>query len=141
MKLFVVIFSLFSLGLFSQSPKIKIQKEKQKPSLIQSESPWHVTFCNYYNGSIKLTDLYNSKNKLKVSNNIVDLKIISFELIYKSKGKLFSSSTAGDSIPQDIRNGLLLIDKQTKLFICDIKAVSTYRDTVLLNSIELKITD
>lgn len=125
----------------SQTQTIKVVKETAKPSLIQSEAPWHVTFCDYYNGTVKIFDLYNPKNNLRISNNTIGLKIKSFEVIYKSKGKLCSWSTSGDSLPQNIRSALLLVDKNSKLFICDIKAISKFQDTILLNSIELKIIE
>ncbi len=142
MKFLVAIFFSLSLNTFSQTQKIIVKKETQKPSLIQSESPWHVTFCNYYNGTIKLTDLYNPKNKLVISSNTIDLRIISYELFYKSHGKLcMSALSSADSIPLEWRNHLLQVDRRSKMFISDIKAVSKYQDTILLNSIELRIID
>ncbi len=141
MKFLVALLFLLSLNAFSQTQKITVKKETQKPSLIQSEAPWHVTFCNYYNGTIKLVDLYNPKNKLIISNNTIDLKIFRFDLTWKANRKLINWTTTGDSINHEIREQLLRIDKNTKLYISDIKAVSKYQDTILLNSIELRVVD
>lgn len=142
MKFLAAIFILFSLTTFSQTQTIKIKKEAQKPSLVQSKSPWLVTFCNYYYGTIKLVDLFNPNNKLVISNNTIDLKIIRFDLTWRtSLGKLYNYTTTGDSITIDIRKQLLQIDKRSKLFISDIKAVSKYQDTIFLNPIELRVVD
>ena len=142
MKFIVTILFFTCLNTFSQTQKIIIKKESEKPTLLQSESPWQVTFCNYYNGTIKLSDLYNPKNKLVINRNIISLRIISYELVYKSHGKIvLSALSSSDSIPLEWRTKLLQIDKRSKMFISDIRGVSKYQDTILLNSIELRIID
>lgn len=142
MKFLIAIFFSLSLNGFSQTQIIKVKKETKKPSLVQSEAPWHATFCNYYNGTIKLVDLYNPKNKIVINHDSIELAIISYELVYKSHGKLcMVALRSADSIPLEWRNRLLEVDKRSKLFISDIKAVSKYKDTVLLNTIELRVVD
>lgn len=142
MKILVVLFFLLSLSTFSQIQKITVKKETKKPSLIQSKAPWHVTFCDYYNGAIKRVDLYNPKNKIVINHNNIELAIISYELTYISRGKLcIEALRSADSIPLETRNKLLQVDKNRKIFISNIKAVSKYQDTVLLNTIELRIID
>lgn len=142
MKFLGALLFLLSLNSFSQTQKITVKKEIKKPSLIQSEAPWHVTFCNYYNGTIKLADLYNPKNKIVINHNSIELAIISYELVYKSHGKLcMVALSSADSIPLEWRNKVLQVDRKSKMFISDIKAVSKYQDTILLNSIELRVID
>ncbi len=142
MRLLHVFFVFITLHGFSQVQKVVIRKEKTKPSLVQSEAPWSATFCHLYNGTIKLSDLYNKKNKIEINHNTIGLKIYTYEIIYRSRGKIISETYAqGDSISYATRQRLLLIDKNSKLFISSIKAISKYQDTLLLNSIELKVVD
>ncbi len=142
MKIAILIFYLSYTAVNAQIRKIRVKKPINKVSLVQSESPWHVTFCNYYNGPITKVELFNSRNNLKISNNTIGLRrIIRFELLYKIHGNIYSRASSGDSIPLEVRNELIQIDTKSNFFICDIKAASKYLGTVLLNPITLKVIE
>ena len=124
-----------SLQSISQIQVIKVKKETG-----QSEAPWHVTICGMYRGDVKVEDLYKN-NQLKIAYNTIGLRILYFDVAMKSKGKLYLFSTSGDTLSLDIRSRLIQADKNSKIYIDDIKAVSKNKDTVFLNPITLRIIE
>lgn len=135
MRIAAVIAILIAFRSFSQTSTIKVRKP-----LSQAEAPWHVTLCGMYRGDVKIEDVCTN-NQLKIAYNTVDLRIIRFDITFKSQGKLYNWTTPGDTISSEIRKQLLLVDKKTKLYIDDIKAVSKNKDTLFLNPITLRVID
>ena len=137
------IFLVVELNAFAQTKPqvIKVKKDIVIKKLKQSEMPHFVTISNLYNGTISKTDLLMDP-VLKISNNKFGLKIIDFEMTYKKRGKLCSySGLKNDTIPASMKKEIFDIDNRSLLFIHTIRAVSSNNDTLLLNSIELRIID
>ena len=137
------IFLVVWLNAFAQTKPqvIKVKKDIVIKKLKQSEMPHFVTISNLYNGTISKTDLLMDL-VLKISNNKFGLKIIDFEMTYKKRGKLCNySGLKNDTIPAKMKNEIFDIDNRSLLFIHRIRAVSENNDTLLLNSIELRIID
>lgn len=123
------------LSAFSQTQKITVRKPAS-----QADMPWHVTLCGMYRGDVKTEDIYKD-HQLKISNNTAGLRIISFEVTFKSLGKIYSYSTPGDTLSLELRKSLLGADKKAKIYIDDIRAVSKNKDTLFLNPITLRVID
>lgn len=124
-----------SLQSISQTQIIKVKKP-----LSQVDAPWHATICGMYKRDVKVENLYKN-NQLKIAYNTIGLRIIYFDIAMKSNGKLYLFSTSGDTLTLEIRNRLILADKKTKVYIDDIKAVSTSKDTIFLNPITLTLIE
>ncbi len=137
------IFLIVGLNVFSQTKPqvIKVKKDVVIKKLKQSEMPHFVTISDLYNGTISKTDLLMDP-VLKISNNKFGLKIIDFEMTYKKRGKLCNySGLKNDTIPASMKKEILDIDNRSLLFIHSIRAASAKNDTLLLNTIELRIID
>lgn len=126
---------LFGLRAVAQIPTIKVKKE-----LTQADAPWNVTLCGMYRGNVKVEDICKN-NQLKIAYNTIGLRIIRFDITFKSNDKIYNWSTTGDTISAEIRSRLMLVDKKAKVFIDDIKAVSKNNDTIYLNPITLRVIE
>lgn len=142
-KIISYFFIVFCIDVNAQTKplKIKVKKETYNKNMKQSEMPHIVTLCDKYTGDVTKSDIIKNP-VLKISNNIYELQILSFELIYKKKGKLcLYSGIFKDTIPNYVIKEILEIDKQSKFFISTIKATTKQNDTLLLNAIELRVVD
>lgn len=139
MRNFVFYISLVvGLNAFAQT---KPQVIKIKKGLKQSETNAVVTLCDKYYGDIKADDIYKN-NQLKISNNLLGLKIISFNISFKRGPGAYSEyTTANDTLSLEIRKDLLTADINGRVFIVGIKAVSKNNDTLYLNPIILRIVN
>ena len=135
MRIIAVIFILIAFRSFSQTSTIKVRKP-----LSQADAPWHVTFCGMYRGDVTREEVCKGK-EFKISNNTEGLRIFRYDVTFRSNGKLFNWTASGDTLSTDIRKQLRLIDKNTRMFIDDIKAVLKNKDTVFLNPITLRVID
>lgn len=108
--------------------------------MTQADAPWNVTLCGMYRGNVKVEDVCIN-NRLKINYNTIGLRIIRFDITFKSNGKIYNWSTTGDTISLEIKNRLMQADKKAKIFIDDIKAVSKNNDTIYLNPITLRVID
>lgn len=139
MKALIVLLCLIGLTSLAQTQKIKIKKELRETK--QSERFFFVTICDKYSGAISKKEIY-SNNQLLITNNSEGLKIISYELVYRSRGKICSNSNmSNDSINESLKRSILMCDKNTHVVFQDIKAVSKNNDTIFLNPISLKLID
>lgn len=93
-----------------------------------------------YRGDVTREEVCKGK-EFKISNNTEGLRIFRYDVTFRSNGKLFNWTASGDTLSTDIRKQLRLIDKNTRMFIDDIKAVLKNKDTVFLNPITLRVID
>ncbi len=139
MKALVILFFLLSLTTLSQTKKIKVKKDLSQ--IKQSELPFLVTICDKYAGSISRKEILTN-NKLAITNNTEGLKVISYDMVFKARGKLcIHANMQNDSINLIMQKNILLCDNRTHVLLQDIKAVSKNNDTIFLNPISLKIED
>lgn len=112
----------------------------KKESLAQDKMSSVVTLGGYYYGECKLSNIYADR-QLKISNNTLNLKIISFSATTIISGILNNFNLKSDTLTNEVLILLMKNDKEKqKFFIDNIKAVTQKKDTVFLNPIILTLT-
>lgn len=136
MRIVAVICLLIACRSFSQTPAIKVRKP-----LSQAESPWVVTLCGKYSGTISSVEILKEP-QFRISGNTAGLRIISYEIISRERGKLaIRSNISDDSLNTKLKSYLPLFDKKSKLVIDEIRAVTNKQDTIDLNPLAFRFLD
>ena len=122
---------------YGQVKTIKVKKPTK-----QSEMTSVVTWCGLYYGKVTVANML-ADNKLKISNNKENIRIISSDITFFIKGVgTHNISQPGDSLSKLAIDEILKLDaeKNTLIFISSIKAVTKNQDTIYLNPIDLKLS-